>query len=154
MSSDFRNGMIAATVFWFSVLVAIGAFGKLFAGETWIVATVASYHYNADKDYEQQNYGLGTEHVLSENWRFASGFYRNSNRIDSTYAFLAWTPLRYGMLRLGLAGGLVSGYEKEPLKVAFPVLAIEGKHLGANITLVPQTKSNAGAIGLQLKVRF
>lgn len=154
MSPDFRYGFLSGIAFVILVIVAIGLWPA--KAETWIVATLAGYHYSAEpnKDYNEQNFGLGLEHSLTQRVRFAGGFYRNSNRIDSTYIFVAWLPVERGAVKLGVAAGIVSGYEREPLKVAFPVLAVEGKSLGANITLVPRTNSNAGAVGLQLKWRW
>jgi hypothetical protein len=137
------------------LIVAVGALGKAFSCD-WLVASVASHHYGkgSDKDYEQRNWGLGCEHRLTKNLDFVAGFYRNSVRIDSTYVGVVYAPLRFEMLRFGLATILVSGYEREPIKAAFPVASIEGRRMGANLLLVPQTSSNVGAIGLQLKVRF
>jgi outer membrane scaffolding protein for murein synthesis (MipA/OmpV family) len=130
--------------------------------ETWIVGTVASYHYSGDKNYEQQNFGIGVEHSLSGSVRSAAGYYRNSNRRDSLYVGLAWSPLQYGIaegkLKLGFAALLVSGYEtvkdQDLVKAAFPVVSWEGKRFGINIPVIPATNKNAGAIGLQLKVRW
>jgi hypothetical protein len=127
-------------------------------GETWIVGTVASWHYSSDKEYEQQNWGAGIEQSLFGNVRAVGGMYRNSNRRDSLYVGLAWSPLHYGNLRLGTAALLVSGYEtaKDPelVKAIFPVISWEGEKFGINIPVIPSTSKNAGAIGLQIKVRF
>ncbi len=131
-------------------------------GETWIVGSIASFHYSSDKEYEQQNYGLGFEHGLTSSIRTTGGYYRNSNRRDSLYVGLAWAPLQYGIaegkLRLGLAALLVSGYEtvkdQDLVKAVFPVVSWEGKRFGVNVPVIPATNKNAGAIGLQLKVRW
>jgi hypothetical protein len=122
----------------------------------WWVASVASHHYGpgSHKDYEQRNWGLGCEVKLTKTVDFVAGFYRNSIRIDSEYVGFVWAPLTYGAFRFGTAATLVSGYEKEPVKALIPVVALEGRHLGANLLIVPPTKANTGAIGLQLKVRF
>jgi hypothetical protein len=137
------------------LIVAVGLGAKAFSCD-WLVASVASHHYGpgSDKNYEQRNWGLGCEHRLTKNLDFVAGFYRNSVRIDSTYVGVAYAPIRYEMLRLGMVAILVSGYEREPIKAAFPVVSVEGQRLGANLLLVPRTSSNVGAIGLQLKVRF
>ena len=130
--------------------------------EQWAVITVASYHYSGDSDYEQENWGVGIEHSLTGSLRVAGGYYRNSNRRDSLYFGLAWAPLQYkvseGKLRVGLAALLVSGYEtvKDPelVKAVFPVVSWEGQRFGINIPIIPSTKDNAGAIGLQIKWRW
>jgi hypothetical protein len=137
------------------LIVAVGMLGKAISCDWW-VASVASHHYGpgSGRDYEQRNYGLGCERQLTPSTNFVAGFYRNSLRIDSTYVGVAWTPLRYGMVGLGMVGTLVSGYEREPVKAAFPFVSIEGRYLGANVLIVPPTKANVGAIGLQAKVRW
>lgn len=122
----------------------------------WWVASVASHHYGpgSHKDYEQRNWGLGCEVKIKENWDFVAGFYRNSLRIDSTYVGVVWSPWSLGPFKFGTAATLVSGYEKEPVKALIPVVSVEGRNLGANVLIVPPTKANVGALGLQLKWRF
>ena len=141
------------------LIVAVGVFGKLLAGETWFVGTVASYHTSGDRDkYEQQNWGLGIEQRLTDSFGIVGGVYRNSHRRDSLYFGAAWAPLKLGFVRLGAAAMLVGGYETkendELLKAVFPVVSIEHNGFGINIPIVPPTKYNAGVIGLQVKWRF
>lgn len=139
------------------LIAAVGVVAKAVA-ETWAVVTVASWHYASEKDYEENNYGLGFEHPVSENLRLASGVYRNSHRRDSLYFGLAWAPLRFENWRGGLAAMLVGGYEtkenQELLKALFPVISYEEKRFGINIPLIPETKYNAGLVALQLKWKF
>ena len=128
--------------------------------ETWYVSTLASYHYNTEKKYEQQNYGVGIEHRLTEHFGIVAGGYRNSNRRDSLYLGVAWAPIQlYGPLRLGVAGMVVSGYETakntELLKAAFPFYSVEYKGYGINIPIIPPVSGTTpGVVGLQVKVRF
>lgn len=141
------------------LIAAVGALGRLRAGETWIVGTVASYHTSGDRDkYEQQNWGLGIEQRMTEAFGIVGGVYRNSHRRDSLYFGMAWAPLKLGFVRLGAAAMLVGGYESkdndELLKAVFPVVSIEYHGFGVNIPIVPKTKYNEGVIGLQLKMRF
>jgi hypothetical protein len=44
--------------------------------------------------------------------------------------------------------------DQDLVKAAFPVVSWEGKRFGINIPVIPATNKNAGAIGLQLKVRW
>ena len=126
--------------------------------DTWIVGTVASIHYNADKKYEERNYGVGIEQDLAENWRAAAGVYRNSNRRDSLYFGLGWHPLKWGNWKLGAAFLLVGGYETpdrpELVKAAFPVLTYEQDRWGANVAFIPQVKDNPGLVGFQIKFKW
>ena len=126
----------------------------------WMAVTVASKHIGAEPDanYNESNWGLGSEHcigsVLGVEIRGAAGFFRNSNRIDSFYFGGSATLLELGQARLGIAVMQVSGYQLDPILAAFPVLALEGRRLGANFSYFPKTKDNVAAVGLQLKWRF
>lgn len=137
------------------LIAAVGVFGKAASCEWWVVS-VASHHYGpgSHKDYEQRNWGLGCEHGVAKDVRFVAGVYRNSIRIDSQYVGFSWSPLRWGPVALGTVAAMVSGYEREPVKAIFPVVSIEGRHLGANVLVVPPTNANVGAIGLQAKFRW
>ena len=128
---------------------------------SWIAATVASKHLSeskSGKDYNERNYGFGGENCLGDVFgipvRGVAGFFRNSNRIDSLYVGFSAALVQVGPVSAGLAAVLVSGYEVEPIKAPFPVLAIEGEKLGANISYFPRTNKNVAALGLQLKWRF
>lgn len=128
---------------------------------TWLAVTVASKHLSASKsgkDYNEANWGAGGENCLGTFLgmpiRGAAGFFRNSNRIDSLYVGGSATLVELGPVKLGVALMLVSGYEVEPVKAPFPVVAIEGRKLGANLSFFPKTKDNGAAIGAQIKWRF
>lgn len=128
---------------------------------TWIAATVASKHLSASKsgkDYNERNYGLGGENCLGTFLgmpiRGAAGFFRNSNRIDSLYVGGSATLVELGAVKLGVALMLVSGYEVEPVKAPFPVMAVEGRKFGANLSFFPKTKDNGAALGFQVKYRW
>ena len=126
--------------------------------ETWITATLASKHINAESKQEEANWGVGIEQGMAKNWRAVAGMYRNSNRRDSLYFGLSWHPLRLGEWRIGAVGMFVGGYEtpkhQELVKAVIPVITYEGKRWGLNVPIVPATKDNAGAIGLQAKWKW
>lgn len=164
MSNDFRYGIVAGIIFSALVLWAVGTFGKLFAGETWIVGSIASHHFDGDRprDYEQRNWGLGVEHELFRDFALVGGVYRNSIRRTSRYIGIAWAALtlartELGDLKFGAAALRVDGYGPKPLLAAFPVVSLEKMldektGIGANFPIVPKTKRNVTAIGLQIKV--
>lgn len=126
----------------------------------WLAATVASKHFGEKpgKQYNERNWGLGGEacagELLGVELRGVAGFYRNSYRIDSLYVGGSATMLRAGPFGAGLAAALVSGYQTEPIPALFPVLALEGKVFGANLSYFPSTKTNVAAVGLQVKWRW
>jgi hypothetical protein len=127
----------------------------------WVAATFASKHLSeskSGKDYNERNYGLGGENCLGTlagvPVRGVAGFFRNSNRIDSLYVGFSATLVKFGPVSAGIAAVLVSGYEVEPLKAPFPVVAIEGEKLGANISFFPKSRDTGAALGFQIKWRF
>ncbi len=126
----------------------------------WAVMTVASKHIGAapGSNYNEQNWGLGAEHcvatVLGVELRGAAGFFRNSKRIDSFYFGGSATLFELGPVKAGIAVLQVSGYDIDPVTGVLPVLAIEGRRLGANVSYLPPHGKNVGAVGLQLKFRW
>lgn len=127
-------------------------------GDVWAVATIASKHFGGDsnRDYNERNFGLGGEVELTERWRAAAGFMKNSNDIDSTYLLGAYCAAQWysGPWRtcLNVAGGAVSGYDVDLLWVVFPVISVEwNRSLGLNLSYFRTQESKANVIGLQIK---
>lgn len=126
----------------------------------WAVATIGSKHINGnpDKNYNEVNTGLGGEHcigtVFGYEIRGAAGFFRNSNRIDSFYFGGSATLLEHGPVKLGVALLRVSGYDIDPLTALFPVLSVEGRQAGINLSWFPKTGSTASAFGMQAKWKW
>jgi hypothetical protein len=127
----------------------------------WVAVTVASKHLSeskSGKSYNEENWGAGGENCLGTfagvPIRGVAGFFRNSNRIDSLYVGFSGTFAQFGPVSLGIAAVLVSGYEVEPLKAPFPVVAIEGEKLGANISYFPKSRDTGAALGFQVKFRW
>lgn len=139
------------------VLIGLAAAysGKARAADTWISATVASYHFDRTVDHNEHNWGLGFEHGLSGNWRVVGGYYRNSYAKRTVYAGFLWLPLHDGNLHAGLTLAGATGYTNPVDPIVLPTIAWEGKTLGANLGVMPAlNKKIVNVIGLQLKVRF
>lgn len=126
--------------------------------DSWVTATVRSYHMERGKGYEEQNYGLGYERSLFGNWRYSVGVYRNSERRDSAYGAGVYCPpyLQSANWRVCAMAGLVTGYESGIAPLAGGALSYEGKTWGLNLLMVPSAKGDItkGVIALQLKRRF
>ncbi len=126
----------------------------------WAVLTVGSKHIGAEpgSNYNERNWGPGAEHCIGRLFgvevRGAAGFFRNSNRVDSFYFGGSATVFEVGPVKAGVALLQVGGYEVDAITALLPVVAIEGKQLGANLSYVPPHGKNVGAVGLQLKVRW
>jgi hypothetical protein len=126
----------------------------------WITPGAVSYHF-ADRDqYNQTHPGLGLEYHSSNRWAFVGGTYKNSNSLWSKYGGVNWTPeaLHFGMAKLGVTVQVVDNYlnarNGKPFAFAAPVIAIEGKHAGVNLYVVPTIRNVDGAVALQFKFGF
>jgi len=129
---------------------------KAIAAETWITASVASYHFDRSKDYNERNWGLGLERAVSENARLVAGAYRNSFYRTSAYAGIVYAPLRVGVLSAGVVAGLVTGYQHTVSLGLAPTVLIElpVTGVGLNALFVPKYGNSPGIAGLQMKVRW
>jgi hypothetical protein len=76
-----------------------------------------SKHYGAAPGkFNEDNLGAGVQYRTSPGFAYTAGVYRNSIRRTSAYAGVAWSPIALGAhVRLGLFGGLVTGYDAAPV---------------------------------------
>jgi hypothetical protein len=119
--------------------------------QTWIVGNGIVHHIGG----AQHCHNTFTPGVGLELGNTALGVYSNSNCRWSAYAAQAWTPLRYGPLRAGVIGGLVSGYSAPMLPVAAFIASLEGQKYGVNLLLIPPPGgSGEGVTWVQFKVRW
>lgn len=133
--------------------VVLSMCGTPAPAQTYVTASVASYHLDRSTHHNERNWGLGFEQGVYKDVRFAAGFYRNSNYLDSTYIGIAWTPLHWGDFRAGVFGGEFTGYAIDAKWGVLPVVSYERGRWGANLTLAPTqgTEKQSGVFGLQLK---
>lgn len=119
----------------------------------WLVVSGASWHFEKRYQYRAENPGLGWERNLDEMpLSVMAGFYLNSYNRETVYAGARWEPFRWSHARLGLFGGVASGYWT-PV-VTMPILSLEYRRVGINIMAVPTIGEYIGCFGAQLKFRF
>ena len=149
-----------------SALFATAARGEEKTEETfpqvWLNPGIYSYHFDRDKDLRDNNIGFGAEVRLARDHGLMAGTFINSNSQRSHYATYQWRPLHWQWAGLDLGAGIVVGafdgypnYRNGAWFVApLPMLMIEGKRFGANLSVIP-TVSNRfdGAIAIQVKMR-
>ena len=96
------------------------------------------------------NYGAGIEHSINQDWSVAGGWYRNSDYRGSAYGYARYAVYKNGPWNVGVAGGLVTGYE--PYTVA-PSLFPEICYRYLCAVALPQVKtSGASALAVHLRV--
>jgi hypothetical protein len=126
----------------------------------WITPGAVSYHYENRDQFNQTHPGFGIEYHPNNQWAFVAGTYKNSNYRWSDYGGVNWTPawLQFGLFKLGATAQVANNYPEarngKPFAFAAPLIAVEGKHVGANIYIIPTVFDVTGAVALQLKFGF
>lgn len=131
-----------------------------FADEVWVDLNLHAHHFNrndvAKYNLNEVNPGIGLRFVDGDIHKLI-GVYKNSDRNTSTYALLAWTPIKLGITRVGVVSGLVTGYSSPYLPAAGAYISakITGR-VNLNITAVPTIRSIKcyGFAGFQLSMKF
>jgi len=130
--------------------------------QVWLNAGFLSWHFQQDKDLRGTNWGFGVEVAFAPDHAAMAGNYLNSDGDRSNYGAYLWRPLHwrpYGVnVSAGIALGAFDGYQSVNnggwFIAPLPLLAIEGRRLGANFTIVPTIDDKLhGAVVLQLKLR-
>jgi hypothetical protein len=93
--------------------------------------------------YNGLNYGAGIEHAVTQDWNVAGGWYYNSERRGSTYAYGRYSVYKQDRWDIGAAVGAVTGYQRAAVvPMAFPevcyawvcgLYAPRVEHTGANV---------------------
>ena len=130
--------------------------------QVWINPGFFSYHFDRSEDFREANWGWGVEVVFTPDHAGMAGNFLNSDGERSNYAAYQWRPLRWQpwglQVSAGIALGAFDGYPKVNdggwFAAPLPLLAVEGKRVGANFSIVPTIEDKVhGAIILQIKLR-
>ncbi len=81
--------------------------------EGWFAdAMLGAYHIHPYKHFDNFDPGIGVECSFNPQWAATTGYFRNSLNRPSFYGGGIYTPefAHWGWFRLGLMGGIVSGY--------------------------------------------
>jgi len=118
------------------------------SAETYIQINGASVH--SKPGFNEFNYGAGIEQTVTDRWTIAGGWYRNSDYRGSVYGYARYALYKDGHWDIGVAGGLVTGYE--PYTVA-PTLFPEVCYSYLCAVALPQIKTTgASALAVHLRV--
>jgi hypothetical protein len=129
--------------------------------QVWLNPGFLSLHFDRSKDLRGDNWGVGAEVVFTPHHTVMAGNFINSNDERSNYASYQWRPLHWRpsdiAVSAGIGLGVVDGYPYHNggwFAMLFPLLAVEGKRIGANLTVVPTIEDKVhGAIVIQIKLR-
>ena len=130
--------------------------------QVWLNPGFFSWHFQRDQNLRGDNWGVGVEVVLTPEHTVMAGTFINSDDEQSRYATYQWRPLHWQPydinVRAGVALGVVDGYPHYNnggwFIGLFPLLAVEGKRVGANFSIVPTINNRThGALVVQIKLR-
>lgn len=157
---------------WLSLIASAALYsGNIFAQpdpaqsspQVWLNAGTFSYHFNRDKDFRENNAGIGAEVWLTEVHALMGGTFINSDGARSHYAAYQWRPLHWQVAAVRIGAGITlgafDGYPRyrngEWFPAALPALSAEYKLVGVNLFLVPTIPDRLdGALSIQLKLRI
>ena len=130
--------------------------------QVWLNPGIYSHHFNSDKRLRNNNIGFGVEVRLASDHAVMGGTFINSNRQRSHYAGYQWRPLHWQWAGLDIGAAIaVSAFDGYPnyrngawFVAPLPMLTIEGKTFGANLSVIPTVANRFdGAIAIQVKMR-
>jgi len=140
------------------LLIALILFSGTATAETWVSVGGGTDHFCHTCGYNGFNPGFGiqtTDYLKVEDTRLIAGGYYNSLHKVSMYAGISYQPLQYGILRVGLIGGVISNYSNLRIPVmALPVVSIEGDTVGVDIMGGPSIGNYHGLVSANLKFRL
>lgn len=124
----------------------------------WVNLGGFTHHANQDKDYNENNLGLGVEYRVHPDATLMAGMFANSVYRNTHYVAVNWQPRSLGGWKLGAAVGLMNGYpgiaRGGTFVAAVPMASYEGPRVGLNVGLIPSVGRMDGALVLQLKFRL
>ena len=117
-------------------------------GQTYVQINGISVH--DQPGYNGINYGAGVEHTVTRDWTMAGGWYRNSERRGSGYAYGRYAFYKKNSWDIGIAVGAVTGYQRATvLPMAFP----EACYAWACAMFAPRVEATgANVVGLRLRI--
>ena len=116
--------------------------------ETYIQVNGVSVHDRPG--YNGLNHGAGVEHTVAKDWTVAAGWYYNSERRGSGYAYGRYALYKRHSWDIGVAVGAVTGYQRASVRpMAFPEVC----YAWACAMFAPRVEATgANVVGLRLRI--
>ena len=126
--------------------------------EVWLNPGLSSYHFQTDRNLNNNNYGFGAEYRYSTTKSVTAGQFYNSEYETSKYAAWIWQPVTLWPFRFGALLGVINGYPRANngswFPLILPVASYEYKFVGISLTYIPTIQDTVyGALSLQLKLK-
>jgi hypothetical protein len=124
----------------------------------WVNAGMLSHHFDQNRNFREENFGLGVEFDMTDKSSITGGYFRNSEDRHSNYLGLVWKPWAIGPIKIGFFGAIVNGYPEVNngglFPMALPVATFEYHLVGVNFFIIPKISDRvAGAYVAQFKLR-
>lgn len=150
--------LIACLVPWAGIARADDALPRV-----WINPGIYSRHFDRDKGFRENNTGIGVEVVVAPDHAVMAGTFINSENRRTRFLGYQWRPLHWQPgasveVSAGVIAAALDGYrgvnEGGWFVAPLPVVAIEGRYLGVNLSVIPNIENRLhGAVALQFKLR-
>ena len=129
-------------------LITLWVISVAIQAETYIQVNGVSVHDRPG--YNGLNHGAGVEHTVAKDWTVAAGWYYNSERRGSGYAYGRYALYKRDSWDIGIAVGAVTGYHRAAvIPMAFPEVC----YAWACAMFAPQVESTgANVVGLRLRI--
>ena len=116
--------------------------------ETYIQVNGVSVHDRPG--YNGLNHGAGVEHTVAKDWTVAAGWYYNSERRGSGYAYGRYALYKRHSWDIGVAVGAVTGYQRASvIPMAFPEVC----YAWACAMFAPRVEATgANVLGLRARI--
>lgn len=129
-------------------LITLWVISAAIQAETYVQINGVSVHDRSG--YNGINYGAGVEHTVTRDWNVAGGWYYNSERRGSGYAYGRYALYKRHSWDIGIAVGAVTGYQRATvIPMAFP----EACYAWACAMFAPRVEATgANVIGLRARI--
>lgn len=124
----------------------------------WLNPGFYSVHFDTHQGLRNENWGLGVEVQLNQDWSATAGRFINSDNAYSNYVGAYYQPFTIAYGKWGAVMGVFNGYPKAFdggwFPAVLPVATWESRWLGLSMVLVPPLKDRLyGAFSFMVKVR-
>jgi hypothetical protein len=128
--------------------VFVSLYVKVAGAQSYVQINGVSVHDRPG--YNGLNYGAGIEHAVAKDWTLSGGWYYNSERRGSSYAYGRYTLYERDSWDIGIAVGAVTGYQRAAvIPMAFPEVC----YAWACAMFVPRVEATgANVVGLRLRI--
>lgn len=169
LTTQCKNKLVLASRSFFGIALGFGmaisgasAADAEFSRQAWINPGIYSYHFDRSAGFRDNNVGFGVEVLLAPDHAVMGGTFINSQSARTYYGAYQWRPLHWHPGGIDVSAGILLGaFDGYPsyrgggwFVAPMPVLAIDGKRVGINLSIVPKVADGMGAaMSFQIKLR-